>query len=147
MKKFFFSMFEYCHAYSTFRFISFEWRYTFFSFKNVFYFTFIKSFWNWINVCLHSYFLKIFICPQLINFQQQTHINSSLGDVKTNSFSLSRSEKLIQRFFALLLATLVEGDPMPHLSIATTPMCWGGRYSFPWIAPLYPWSLPYNAEC
>ena len=23
-------------------------------------------------------------------------------------------------------------------------MCRGGRYSFPWIAPLYLWSLPYN---
>ena len=22
-----------------------------------------------------------------------------------------------------------------------------GRYSFLFIAPLYPWSLPYNAEC
>ena len=21
------------------------------------------------------------------------------------------------------------------------------RYSIPWFAPLYPWSLPYNAEC
>ena len=27
----------------------------------------------------------------------------------------------------------VEGDP-----IATTPRCRGGRYSFLWIAPLYP---------
>ena len=23
----------------------------------------------------------------------------------------------------------------------------GGHHSFPWIVPLYPWSLPYNAEC
>ena len=33
------------------------------------------------------------------------------------------------------------------LSIATTPSCTGGRNSIPWITPLYPWSLPYNAEC
>ena len=45
------------------------------------------------------------------------------------------------------LATLVEGDPKAPFSIATTPRCRGGRYYFPWIAPLYPWSLPYNAEC
>ena len=44
------------------------------------------------------------------------------------------------------LATLVEGDPKAPFSIATTPRCRGGCYSFPWIAPLYPWSLPYNAE-
>ena len=45
------------------------------------------------------------------------------------------------------LATVVEGDPKVLFSIATTPRCWEGRYSFPWIAPLYPWSVPYNAEC
>ena len=36
------------------------------------------------------------------------------------------------------LATIVEGDPKAPFSIATTPKCRGGRYSFPWIAPLYP---------
>ena len=30
--------------------------------------------------------------------------------------------------------------------VATTPRC-RGRYSFRWIAPLYPWSSPYSAEC
>ena len=44
------------------------------------------------------------------------------------------------------VATLVEGDPKAPFSIATTPMCRGGRYSFPWIAPLYPWYVPYIAE-
>ena len=29
-------------------------------------------------------------------------------------------------------------------SIASTPRCRGGRYSIPWIAPFYPWSLPYQ---
>ena len=32
-----------------------------------------------------------------------------------------------------------------RFSIATTPRRSGRRYSIPWIAPLYPWSLPYNA--
>ena len=32
-------------------------------------------------------------------------------------------------------------------SIATTHSLWAGRYSIPWIIPLYPWPLPYNAEC
>ena len=45
------------------------------------------------------------------------------------------------------LATVVEGGPKAPFSIATTPRCRGGRYSFPWIAPLYPWYVPYNAEC
>ena len=34
--------------------------------------------------------------------------------------------------------TKVDGDPKAPFSIATTPRCRGGRYSFPWIVPLYP---------
>ena len=45
------------------------------------------------------------------------------------------------------LATLVESDPKAPFSIATTPRYRGGRYLFPWIVPLYPRSLPYNAGC
>ena len=45
------------------------------------------------------------------------------------------------------LATVVEGDQKAPFSIATTPSCWGGRYSFPWIAPIYLWYVPYIAEC
>ena len=39
--------------------------------------------------------------------------------------------------------TIVEGDQKAPFSIATTPRCREGRYSFPMIAPLY----PYIAEC
>ena len=45
------------------------------------------------------------------------------------------------------LATVVEGDLEAPFSIATTPRCRGGRYFIPWIDSLYPWSVPYNAEC
>ena len=45
------------------------------------------------------------------------------------------------------LATVVEGDQKAPFSIATTPRCRGGCYSFPWIAPLYPWYIPYITEC
>ena len=34
--------------------------------------------------------------------------------------------------------TVVKGDPKAPFSIATTPRCRGGPYSFPQIAPLYP---------
>ena len=36
------------------------------------------------------------------------------------------------------LATVVEGDPKAPFSIPITPSCREGRYSFPWVAPLYP---------
>ena len=42
---------------------------------------------------------------------------------------------------------IVEGDPKSPFSIATKRRCRGGCYSFFWIVPLYPWSVPYNAEC
>ena len=48
--------------------------------------------------------------------------------------------------YMCVLATIVEGDPKAPFSIATTPRCRGG-HSIPWIAPLYPWTVPYNAEC
>ena len=37
------------------------------------------------------------------------------------------------------LANLVECDQKALFSTANTPRCREGRYSFPWIAPLYPW--------
>ena len=36
------------------------------------------------------------------------------------------------------LATVVKGDQKAPFSLATTPRCKRGHYSFPWIAPLYP---------
>ena len=46
-----------------------------------------------------------------------------------------------------MLVIVVEGDPKTSFSVATTPRCRGGRYSFLWISPLYPTYIPYNARC
>ena len=46
---------------------------------------------------------------------------------------------------SIKLSPLVKGDSKVLFSIATTPRCRGRRFSFPWIAPLYSWSSPYNA--
>ena len=40
------------------------------------------------------------------------------------------------------LTNVIERNPKAPFSIATTPRCRGGRYFFPWIAPLYPWYVP-----
>ena len=45
------------------------------------------------------------------------------------------------------LATTVEGNQKAPFSIATTLRCKEERYSIPWIASLYHWSVPDNAEC
>ena len=50
-------------------------------------------------------------------------------------------------FHYKLLTTVVQGDHKAPFSIATTLWCRGGCYSFPWIAPLYPWYVPYIVEC
>ena len=45
--------------------------------------------------------------------------------------SLQRTLKELVYISKVKLATIVEGDPKAPFSIATTPMCRGGRYSFP----------------
>ena len=50
-------------------------------------------------------------------------------------------------FIVVKLVTVVEGDQKAPFSIATTPRCRRGRLSFPWIAPLYHWYIPYINEC
>ena len=39
------------------------------------------------------------------------------------------------------------GDSSLFFSIATSSRCRKGHYSFPEIGPLYPWYVPYNADC
>ena len=39
------------------------------------------------------------------------------------------------------------GWPGGSLFNSYYPRCRVGCYSIPWIAPFYPWFLPYNAEC
>ena len=73
----------------------------------------------------------------------------SMNKLTPNIFIKSSfSSKPKIKISKLKLVTLVEDDPKAPFWIATTLSCrGGGHYSIPWIAPLYPWSLPYNAEC
>ena len=50
-------------------------------------------------------------------------------------------------YIYIKLAAIVEGNQKAPFSIATTLRCRGGRYSLPWIVPLYPRYIPYIAEC
>ena len=50
-------------------------------------------------------------------------------------------------YIQVKLVTVVEGDQKAPFSIASTPRCREGHYSFPWIDTLYPWYVPYIAEC
>ena len=66
-------------------------------------------------------------------------LNKETKPNQSISVTTSRSKKV-------KLATVVKGDLKAPFSIATTPRFKGGRYSFPWITPLYPWYVPYIAE-
>ena len=57
---------------------------------------------------------------------------------KTTSERKKKLKHSVNKLVKVELATVVEGDQKAPFSIATTPRCRGGRYSFPWIAPLYP---------
>ena len=52
----------------------------------------------------------------------------------------------LKQYKQVKLSTVVEGDQKAPFSVATTPSCREGCYSFPWIAPFYPWYVPYIAE-
>ena len=73
-------------------------------------------------------------------WQLSTDFSKPFNSIDRGNMEQKKKKKEVR------LTTLVEGDPKPPFSIAITPRCWGGHYSIPWIAPLYPWYLPYNAE-
>ena len=63
------------------------------------------------------------------------------------SFAYTKLNGFKYCYIKVKLVTLVDGKPRALFSKASTPKCGGGCNFFSWIAPLYPWCLPYNAEC
>ena len=49
----------------------------------------------------------------------------------------------ITTWWYMKLAIVVKGDQNVPLSIVTMLRCRGECYSFPWVAPPYPWSIPF----
>ena len=82
-----------------------------------------KIFWQWHKMSQYG-FKSIF---QLLIIPLDTTINKLRFEKhypqKSSLFHLSICK--------VKLATIVEGNPKAPFSIATTPMCRGGRYSFP----------------
>ena len=85
--------------------------------------------WNMINFNCKSIFLRLFYVWRL----------------GKQAFAEAKSLYLIISIYKL--ATVVEGDLKAPFSVAMTLRCRRGHYFFPWIAPLYHWYVPYNAEC
>ena len=71
---------------------------------------------------------NIYIYIYVIHTNTHTHTHIYMYVIPTNIYIKQVKVKL---------ATVVKGDQKAPFSIATTPRCRGGCYSFPWIAPLY----------
>ena len=69
----------------------------------------------------------------ILNFQESTTI---LNARTKKSGNLSYAPRIYSKVKS---AIVVEGDRKAPFSIASTPKCREGRYSFSLIAPLYPW--------
>ena len=78
---------------------------------------------------------KFYEDSDLVSVRIKKDIWAALCDLKA-----LRLKDLTYKISIVKLATKVGGDPKALFSIATTPRCWGGRYSIPWIALLYPLS-------
>ena len=79
---------------------------------------------------------QVLVChkPKQTNKKQLFKYKYIIANYKLTSYSKVK------------LVIIVEGDQKAPFSIATTPKCRRGRYSFPWFAPLYPRYVPYIAE-
>ena len=93
-------------------------------------------FYSTLSKCIthfeHSFLIDKYSC-QMVNTLPSDIFNSS---AISPNFNL-QSAKISLQQLVVKLATVVEGDPKAPFSIATTPRCWGGCYSFPWSVPLY----------
>ena len=86
--------------------------------------------------------LAIFYSKKLNKFK-----NNNLQLVQSDISEINEfltTQFLISSPHSSKLATLVEVGPKAPFSIATTPRCRGGQYTFPCIALLYPWSITYK---
>ena len=99
-----------------------------------------------ISASIHRY-VKYFDIQVLMMVTETETLTSTLHHNIFTYLDYVFSATFMYIYLLVELATVVENKPKAPFSIATTPRCRRGRYSFPGIAPLYPWCVPYNAEC
>ena len=97
----------------------------------------------------HFFFFFFFDTSLISLFNTYTKEKISDSEIKLhiiNSnclfFYLFLSELQLVVYYLVLHS---KSDSKAPFSRATTPKCQGGHYSLPWIGPLYPCSVPYNA--
>ena len=76
-----------------------------------------------------------------------TLIVFTLGIKYRNLVAFYTRCKMYKFLYIVKMVTLIGGNPKALFLIATILRCRGGLYSFTSIAPLYPWYVPYIAEC
>ena len=89
------------------------------------------------------------ICPPA--FFRCLSNSGTFTELRTTSYietsGVAGSDSVSYNRVQVLSISVVSKKRKALFSIATTPKCREGHYSFPWIAPLYPWYIPYNSEC
>ena len=77
---------------------------------------------------------------QIIHLKIIIYVESGFGIKQP-----SRDDVLLNQI--TFVGNRCQGQPKGSLSLATTLRYKGGCCSYPWIAPLYLWAVPYYAEC
>ena len=93
-------------------------------------------------LCQNAFKRQILYSPQKKKTKKKNN-----AEQYQNTLAYEPKDQLLILTNELLLTIEVKGAPKARFSVATTTRCRGGRYSFPWITPLYPLYVPYNAEC
>ena len=143
---------------SFFSSLSFNLSFLFFNFSSFLFFSFLSFFFPFLSSFLFSLLLVLFFIIHFFSFFHWSiwyfFLSVRYRSGANNIFFGKIVEWMIECLYDLFciykkvkLVTLVEGDTKASFSIATTPSCWRGCYSFALIAPVYPWSVPYNPEC
>ena len=132
-------------------------------FKSTILKTYIKVCWKVLNrttrevimghvkdMLFNIFILKLLPCWRALEFSDCISCSGGVDKILhliTTDLIVLVSFKRALKVKKVKLAAKIEGDQKVPFSVATTPRHRGGRYSFPWIASLYPWYVPYIAEC
>ena len=105
---------------------------------------------HYLMVIIKTFIWKGFLPSAEMNSADLTAPVDRASWYKRKYWFLSKCHMRLNFMMAYLISFNIKnkvGDPKDPFSIATAPWCWGGCYTIRWIAPLYPWSLPYDDEC
>ena len=105
--------------------------------------------WGNVSKCLFQWWIHryLYVCCLFLCDMFVLYVRSSFKKFSASSWIRSRAEHFCRWQHKSKVGDRSRGNSKSPFPIATRPRCREGRYSFPWIAPLYPWNVPFNAKC